>query len=93
MIFRFSFGSAIAITASFLLSEAITPAASLAGCNPYSAATTYHEVRMGGGTTKQAWNATYADKAWDGTETCWRRIIGYIRSMPLLYKEIQKDFR
>lgn len=49
---------------------------------------------MGGGTTKQAWNATYSNGDWDGTEICWRRIVGYIRSqMPYGYKEIQGDFR
>jgi len=71
--------ASLAITASILAIESLASVPAYArGCYPALAAENIQNVLRGGGTEKQAWQAAYEEGNFNGTESCYLQIKGYM---------------
>lgn len=71
--------ASIAVAASsFAIVSLVGAPAQARGCYPSLAAQIVINVLRGGGTEKQAWQAAYEEGSFNGTESCYLQVRGYI---------------
>lgn len=64
-----------------------------AGCYPSLAAGMYRDMRRGGGSPGESWEATIRNGDNDGSRECYLRIKGYMKGLDSMFSDVLPDFR